>query len=215
MSKKESAVDKHQKAYKVIEPAVDTTDHHHRAAYLQAEKKVLMDDNGDIDYKRLDEGFKKDGEKVTAEGARKQFRLEMKDYYEKNVVKESKLKKILKDMPKEFKAGFLKTLTGYDEDTIIQYQDVLGGGMKWETYQREVLPGFKQEKRQQLEKHSTEHVSEGDIGDIVNEVKVEVHSDPTLTEARRLIEAHSRGKGHLSEDDARRILKNKYKGHKS
>ena len=212
--KKESAIDKHQKAYKKIEPAVDTTDHHHRAAYLQAEKNVLMDDKGEIEYGRLDKGFEKDGKKISAEDARKQFRVEMKDYYETNVVKDSKLKKILKDMPKELKSGFLKILTGYDEDTLTQYHDTLGGGMKWDTYQREVLPGFKQEKRQALEKNTIEHISKGDISDIIEETEMEVHSDPTLTEAKRLLEAHSRGKGHISEDEARRILKNKYKGHK-
>ena len=207
---------KHKKVADHIDPALATATHHHKMAFGYAEKKVLMDEKGDIQYKFLDEGKKlKDGKKFSAEEVQKQFRKEIGDYYEKNILNSPKWKKVVDKLDPADKPAFIKAITNYDDNLMKRIHEDYGGGANWTVYDQRVEPAFQQEKRKALEDKSTEHVTEEDLVDILKQAKVETHHKLTLTQGQDLLAALTRGKGHVSVQSAREVLGKNYKKHKT
>jgi hypothetical protein len=212
--KEEDVLKKHEDMYKPTKKALDTLEVQQMTALVGAHQRYLTDENGEIDYDRLDTGILNDKGQVirTADEVRRDIREHVVDYLAEN---HSVAKKLLSKIDdKDLRKRVVEGLAGYNDSYMESQQKEYGAAGTAKTFIHEVLPRMQQVEREKLEDLSVEHITADHIEKIIKDMGINTYHSASLDDVKKLLKMRSRNKGILGGDGARSILKDNYKGMK-
>src|SRR3989344_3768043 len=181
--KKETALDVFEKKYKT------------------AVKTHLLDENGQVDYDRLD-----------YEDVQEKFAKDMLDSHVKEL--EKKHGKFKDDF---HQAVMLKAYKGFTAEELREKVKNYGSKLTHDVYHGEVVPEFTRSVQQHLYTNSTDHLSDKDVGDITKALNLEDKLSQPLTkeEARQLLLRWRVNDKYLPEKFLREQIGQKFKRKKA
>lgn len=200
------AIDKWEKLRSHAQRILDTTELHHREAYGHAAKEHLTDEEGQLDFERLED-----------EDLQKKFSESMADFYSE---KAKKYFKVQGDLSKLEKDTLLSAYSGFTRETLRDFVGRYGKDFNYTLFSQQtgqIMRGL----RQRLLAAAASDIEDKHIEDIVQHVGAEdvVKSDAIKKEEGVvLLEQYREGvgpKGYakaLREAGAAYALKGKYKG---
>ncbi len=154
----DNPIEKWEKLRDKVDRIVDTTEHHHREAYASAVEEHLMDDEGEIDYKRLNDSE-----------TQKKFAEAMSNFYIKKAQKYFKSDDKLDDFAKD---RLMSAYSGHTKSKLHQLASRYGEDFNFEVFDKSKQE-FMDELAKQLRSAASSHIGDEHIEDIVKHTESE------------------------------------------